>query len=204
MAGHQQQHPIPPQEKGKQSDTIEKIEAPDPETAARIFREAKERLFDVSNWGTISKGISASFVLTDSQGNKKQGPPLEGDHFRIDIPGPGPSAGGGYDWVKVELVEDGPGDREQVTIRVRPSADPRKKEGTAHFFKDDATSSFIVKREDNTVYAEVHGRNEEPNTTSEKITDKIRNTVTGIGAGAGLSTLQWQKLVKGILGSKEP
>lgn len=194
-------HPVPLQQKGRQSDTFEKIEAADSETAARVFQEARRRLLDVSNWGSISNGLSASFTLTDDEGHEKQEPPVKGDHFRIDIPGPGPAAGNGYDWVRVELIEEHPG--RSIMIRVRPSVDPGKKEGTAHFFNQEATSSFIVRREGNTVYAQVHGRNELPNTEGENIADRIRNILTGLSAGAGLSKIQWRKLVKGILEGAE-
>ena len=84
-------------------------------------------------------------------------------------------------------------------MKVRPSEDPVKKEGVAHFLQNQATSSFIVKRKDTIVTAEVHGRNEKPNTSAKKVTDKIRNALVGTAATTGISKIQWQKLVKGIL-----
>ena len=56
-----------------------------------------------------------------------------------------------------------------------------------------------VKLEDDLISAEVHGRNEKPNTSAENLPDKIRNAVVGIGAVAGFAKIQWQKLVKGLL-----
>src|SRR5687768_18515305 len=94
---------IPSQEEGTQADIIETIKASDPQEAKLLFLKARERLFDVARWGNISEGISASFVLTDNNGKSKDGFPETGDHIRIDIPGPGSSAGEGYDWVKVEM-----------------------------------------------------------------------------------------------------
>lgn len=193
---------IPPQEEGNQADIIESIKASDKKEAHRIFLQVRERLFNINRWSDISEGLSASFVLMDKYGNPKQGMPVPGDHFRIDIPGPGSSAGKGYDWVRVELVEDHKeqtGDTESAIIKVRPSEDPVKQEGVAHFFEPDATSSFIVKRESNIISAEVHGRNEKPNTENEKLPDKIRNAVIGTAAAAGIGNIQWQKLVKGLL-----
>lgn len=195
-------HAIPSQDDGSQADIIETIKASDPQEAKLLFLKARERLFDIAHWADISEGLSASFALTDKNGKSKDGFPEAGDHIRIDIPGPGSSAGEGYDWVSVEMVEDkrvSETDWEWSTIKVRPSEDPLKKEGVAHFFESRATSSFIVKREDTIVSAEVHGRNEKPNKESKKITDKIRNTVTGTLATAGLAKIQWQKLVKGLL-----
>lgn len=196
---------LSPQEEGTQSDIVEIIEAADPQEAKLLFLKARERLFDISHWENISEGLSASFDLTDKNGNLKEGFPEKGDHIRIDIPGPGSSAGKGYDWVRVEMIEDkraGDADREWSIIKVRPSEDPVMQEGVAHFFEDRATSSFIVTREDTKLSAEVHGRNEKPNKKSKKLADKIRNTVTGTLATAGIAKIQWQKLVKGLLNIK--
>ncbi|MGZ8558002.1 MAG: hypothetical protein ACXWWC_06715 [Chitinophagaceae bacterium] len=197
---NQNSQAIPAQEEGKQVDITETLKASDREEAKLFFRQARNRLFDIANWSTISKGISASFILTDPLGTPKQGIPAPGDHFRIDIPGPGSLAGEGFDWVRVEMVEDNKvGDSEWAFIKVRPSEDPVKQEGVAHFLQEHATSSFIVKREGNLISAEVHGRNEKPNTETKKVTDKVRNTVIGSLAVVGVATIQWQKLVKGLL-----
>lgn len=198
--------PIPSQEEGKQVDIIEKANASNAEEAKSLFIQSKKRLFDIDSWSDISEGLSASFVLTDQHGKQKKGIPVAGDHFRIDIPGPGSSAGSGYDWVRVELVEDDRDpevDCEWALIRVRPSEDPAKKEGVAHFLEEKATSSFIVRRENNIITAEVHGRNEKPNTHAEKLSDKVRNAVIGSGAVAGFAKIQWEKLAKGLLHAGE-
>ncbi|HKO78739.1 MAG TPA: hypothetical protein VJU78_00015 [Chitinophagaceae bacterium] len=197
---------MPPQQEGKRADIVEKIKASNPEEAKHLFLQSKKRLLDVNHWSDISEGISASFVLTDQYGKQKRGIPEAGDHFRIDIPGPGSSAGRGYDWVRVEMVEDHSDpatDCEWTVIKVRPSEDPSQKEGVAHFFEEKATSSFIVKRENDSISAEVHGRNEKPNTEAEKLPDKIRNAVIGAGALAGFAKIQWEKLVKGLLNKDE-
>ncbi len=193
---------IPVQEEGKQADISETINASGSDEAKLLFLQARNRLFDIDHWSDISKGLSASFVLTDQYGRTKKGIPAVHDHFRIDIPGPGTSAGEGYDWVKVELVEDNidpDSDTEHTLIKVRPSADPAKQEGVAHFLDEHATSSFIVKREGNLITAGVHGRNEKPNTKGKNLSGKIRNKVIGALAVAGVATIQWQKLVKGLL-----
>jgi hypothetical protein len=195
-------HTIPPQQEGAQTDISERLRGATIEEARHFFVRARERLFNVSHWSDISEGISASFVLTDQYGQPKQGRPQPGDHFRIDIPGPGTAAGEGYDWVKVELVEDNTApenETESAVIKVRPSEDPGKQEGVAHFFEPGATSSFIVKRENTTVSAEVHGRNEKPNTETKSLAGKVRNAVIGAAAAAGFANIQWQKLVKGLL-----
>jgi hypothetical protein len=49
----------------------------------------------------------------------------------------------------------------------------------------------------------VHGRNEKPNTNSDAVADKIRNTLVGLGAIAGFSKIQWKNLVKGLIHTAE-
>ena len=97
---------VPPQQEGIKADIIEMRTAADVQEAKLLFLHARERLYDVTRWGDISEGISATFTLTDSSGELKDDFPTPGDHIRIDIPGPGSTAGDGFDWVKVELVED--------------------------------------------------------------------------------------------------
>jgi hypothetical protein len=193
---------IPRQQQGDQADIVETITANTEEEAKALFQIARQRLFDVSHWGDISTGISASFLLTDALGEPKQGDPAPGDHFRISIPGPGSNAGNGYDWVQVEMVEDLQSESESsatAMIRVRPSEHPGKQEGVAHFLDPQATSSFIIRRQQQIVSAEVHGRNEKPNVDAQKIPDKIRNAVVGTAAAKGIGKIQWQKLVRGLL-----
>lgn len=198
-------HSIPPQQEGVQADIIELRTASDVQEAKLLFLKTRERLYDINRWGDISEGISATFLLTDNTGLPREDFPKTGDLVRIDIPGPGTMAGEGYDWVRVEHVEDkrsADNDEEWSVMKVRPSEGPSKKEGVAHFFKNSATSTFIVKRKDAIVSAEIHGRNEKPNTSAKRITDKIRNALVGTAATTGASKIQWQKLAKGLLNMK--
>ena len=191
---------VPPQQEGGKADIVETITAANNLQAKRLFVTARDRLFDIANWGDISRGISASFQLTDKNGSMKNGLPQVGDHIRINIPGPGSSAGEGYDWVRIELVQEGnEANKEFAVIKVRPSAAPEKQKGTAHFFDSAATSSFMVKMEGRHISAEIHGRNEKPNMETEKVTDQIRNFVVGSAATSGFAKIQWQKLAKGLL-----
>lgn len=195
-------HSIPPQQEGFSADIIELVTASDIQEAKLLFLKARQRMYDINRWGDISEGLSASFRLTDNNGLPKEDIPNAGDLIMIDIPGPGSSAGEGYDWVRVELVEDersAGADEEWSVLKVRPSGSPSNTGDTAHFFKNSATSTFIVKRKDATVTAEIHGRNETPNTSASKISDKVRNAIVGSAAASGASKIQWQKLARGLL-----
>jgi hypothetical protein len=127
--------------------------------------------------------------------------PLPGDYFKIDIPGPGPATGDGYDWVRIEAVEEiNNPEVESVLVRVRPASNPQNANpDVAHFFSEEATSNFVVQRTGTRVTAEVHGRNEKPNTAAEALVDKVRNTAVAAGAMTAFSKLQWKNLVNGLV-----
>ena len=139
----------------------------------------------------------------DANGNKLYRRAREGDYLRINIPGPGNKSGEGYDWVRIEQIEftdDESESYEYVAMKVRPCKSPLNHEhATAHFFKNIATSTFMVKRKYNVISAEVHGRNEEPNTDAISTSNKIRNFFVGIGAILGFSKVQWKSLVDGLV-----
>ena len=198
---------VPPQHVGKKLDTENEVNAPSEEEAKGLFQLATQRLLNVNEWDKICGPLSSVFRLTDNGGALKEGQPTPGDHFRIDVPGPGSKTGEGYDWVRVEAIDDhrNPNaDSESVTIKVRPATNPRNSNNdTAHFLSEEATSSFRVAREGRVVRAEVHGRNEVPNTDAEKPIDKVRNAVVGTGAVAGMSNPQWKSLVNGLLEKKK-
>lgn len=199
------EHGVPEQYKGKKLDVDNEVRLSSMEEAQQVFHVAAGRLLDVNEWAEICGPASADFALTDERGNPVHRDPVPGDFFRIDVPGPGPASGDGYDWVRIEYLEDlrNPGaSEESITMRVRPAPSPQNpSHDTAHFFSPEATSSFRVIRNGNVVRAEVHGRNEVPNTTVDTNADKIRNAVVGTGAIAGLSTPQWKSLVNGLLES---
>ncbi len=70
-----------------------------------------------------------------------------GDCVQIDIPGPGPASGEGYDWVRIEALEDNSpaSDEESCGMRVRSCKDPNiNSDDTAHVFTSDATSTFLI------------------------------------------------------------
>jgi hypothetical protein len=203
MDSNEKDNLIPSQRVGSRLDTSHEFKAETEHEAKMVFRMAADRLLNVNVWEKICGSMSAKFFLTDKSGNLVNRAAKAGDHFKIDIPGPGPSAGDGYDWVEVEAMDDHrnpSGPEESLTIRVRPSPSPANETtDTAHFFKDDATSSFRVRRVGRRVIAEVHGRNEVPNTNVKATPDKIRNAVVGSGAVAGMSKPQWKNLVAGLL-----
>jgi hypothetical protein len=158
-------------------------------------------------WHNLPGFEGATFELEKVERSDESGIMQTADFIKIDIPGPGPHGGGGFDWVIAETIEEN-FDLEadnSFAIRLRPSVAPDNKKSTvaAHFFKDKATSTFIVKRIHKTVSVSYHGRNEVPNLQGASLFDKIRNAFVSLGALAGLSKAQWTLLIEGLLEDKK-
>jgi len=196
---------IPKHRAGAKSDTSHSKHYKSREEALAAFQVAKNKLLNVSKWHDYAGSASADFKLTDRNGNTVTRLAKKGDYFRINIPGPGSEAGNGYDWVEIIAIKEDfekESDTEFIMLQVHPVPDPKNNdESTAHFFKEDATSTFIVNRKKLIVTAEVHGRNEKPNTNTENIIDKIRNFFVALGASLGFSKIQWKSLAVGLIES---
>lgn len=193
---------IPPHQSGKAVDVEDSVSFPTEEEAVHFFKVLKKRLLTVHRWHEYAGDGSAVFELTDPEGKPVNRPPQKGDFFKIDIPAPGSQGGEGYDWVQVEeIAEEATGLGEFASIRVRPSGSPLKTSSQVdHFFTDEATSNFIIRREGKKLTAGVYGRNEKPNlAATDNLFDKLRNAVVGAGSIGLFSKLQWKSLVSGWL-----
>jgi hypothetical protein len=194
---------VPQQHTGAATNTVFSIMLPSLEESKERYRLAKARLLDVNHWHDFAGPLSASFTLTDESGREVDHPAQEGDHIRINLPGPGSKTGDGYDWVAIEQIEDkttSSGKTAYAAIRVRPSVNPQQWHGkVAHFYDPAATSSFVVELNGRCVKASVYGRNEKPNIAPSGFWDKVRNTLVAISASLGLSKPQWKSLVKGFV-----
>lgn len=197
---------IPKQFIGTQTGATSKIKVDTRHEALLVFKAAKERLLDINNWEKICGAGSASFTHTDKNGELLQNAmPKIGHLIRIKLPAPSNPEGDGYDWVRIEAFEENKSlvsDSEIYGFRVRPVESPtNRSQTTAHFYTDDATSTFLVIRYSHTVYALERGKNEVPNDSNSWIAN-LRNKVIAITAMMGLSKNQWKKLTDGILDIK--
>jgi hypothetical protein len=194
---------VPPQTEGAKKDISHTVTTTDLNDAQKLFFIARNRLLDINHWSDICGAGSAEFSLTNQNGDLLNRTAEKGNFIKISIPGPGNASGEGHDWVYIEAVEDksdATGPLETIALRVRPAKKPTDKgENISHFFTDDATSSFIVMRENNEITAAVYGRNEKPNTTTDNIKDKLRNAAVATSAVLGLANIQWNNLVKGLI-----
>ena len=194
---------IPEQKKGMQTGASSEVEADTKAEAVKIFQRARQRLLDINNWQEFAGEGGAEFRLTNIRGNVVHRAPQVGDLVRIDLPGPGPKAGDGYDWVRIEAIEDNSDPQaefESCAFRTRPFKHPLKPDDEVkHFYTDEATSSFVVERLGNKVRAYEAGRNEKANTEASEVYDKVRNAMVATGARMGISIIQWKALVTGFL-----
>jgi hypothetical protein len=194
---------IPQQHEGGKKDIEHRVTAADENDARKRFYIARNRLININGWQALAGALSAKFTLADQRGNKVDRTAEINDYIKIDLPARKHAEGDGHDWVMVEAIEDksdADGSYEIFALRVRPVSDPKKKgENVAHFFDDAATSTFMIERQGKEITAAVFGRNETPNTETHNLIDKIRNAVIGTTAIMGLSNIQWNNLVKGLL-----
>jgi hypothetical protein len=198
---------IPEHHEGSAVNVEDSVAFESEEEAKRFYQQLKERLLHINAWHRFAGTLSADFKLTDQNGNEVERKPQKGDFFKINIPAPGIQTGEGYDWVQIEeIVEDAEDVDECTSIRVRPASSPVNADpDVAHFYTDEATSNFIVKREGTKVTAGVYGRNEKPNVKeADSLLDKLRNAVVGTGGVTAFSKLQWKALVSGLLESPCP
>jgi hypothetical protein len=194
---------VPEQNEGRKITAEATTEFANAIQATEFYDEAKQRLLFVHNWHKIAGWLSADFQLTDDGGREVDRLAQKGDHFRIDITGPGSKAGEGYDWARVEEVKEiNTEDVDSVAILVRPASNPQTTNpNVAHFFAEKSTSTFVVTREKNKVTASIYDRNIEANEETKQPLDKFRNALVGLGAKHGFSKLQWQALVEALIKS---
>lgn len=192
---------IPEHYKGKKADTISEETFDCEEAAANHFQTVKQRFLNVNGWRDVAGEATANFSVFTVRGEQVNRPPQEGDYLRIEIPAPDNEAGEGADWVQVKRVMQNNIPGEQfMYMEVHPSQNPLTPEDeTAHFFDEEASSTFIIRQLGNKVIAEVHGRNETPNNEDISLKDKIRNTLVAIGAMLGFSKIQWKSLTNGLV-----
>ena len=195
---------IPENQTGEFFNSQSSIELPNTDEAKAFFKIVKQRLLDINSWHKIAGNFTANFQLTDKEGNEVNRIITKGDYFKINIPGPGSIAGQGYDWVHVEDVKVvSEGEVESVGIRVRPAPNPKTdSKEIAHFYSEDSTSNFIVTREGKKITSGIYDRNVKPNKDANLV-DKTRDMIVGLGAIAGFSKFQWDKLTTGLL-EREP
>lgn len=173
---------------------------PDEATAIQEFERSKKKLFDVNEWSNMS-GINSSFQLYDNRGRRSTSKQPElGYYIKIVLPGTTMD-----NWVKITDIHV---EENLAEFIVHPSEQPKELgEGEAeveHFFIKEASSTFRVKREGNTIYGYEIGKNEGINNQGEEAGERaLINTLIAEGGWAGVQALQWDKLTKYLVHLEE-
>ena len=191
---------IPGQFEGRSLDCYKSVALTSERQARLFYEQVKARLLDINNWNEVAALPSATFTIKDANGRTADRPVREGDHVRIDIPGPGLPSSDGYDWVRVVAIsETRKSEGMSIILTLRPAPDPTKDlPDTAHFFTRIASSSILLEQVDKHIYLHYAGRNEVINTDNASMMDNLRNFMVGIGAKLGASFPQWQALIEGL------
>ncbi|KKL96180.1 hypothetical protein LCGC14_1847050, partial [marine sediment metagenome] len=175
---------IPQQTKGEFNDVVNMFCANSEKEAFDAYQILENRLTAVNDWHELSDKVKTSFSLFSANGTKNTSDLDNGNHIRIDIPGIGNPSGSGYDWTEITEVQTSSANAKDpfflITIKPCPAPDS-KNDSVAHFYTDDSTNTFIVRKLGNCIYAEVHGRNEMENTSDVPIKDSVRNKAVAIG-----------------------
>ena len=189
---------LPPRREGAHHDTVSMrcLE----QDADDAYARAVDHFYAVNRWGELNDSMRTAFQLFDGDGRAVDRRPVEGDRIRIDVAGPGSPSAGGYDWVEITGIETGPPPAGFHAITIRPCAPPDKPDGAvAHFYNDKSSNTFVLRRLDNCLLAEVHGRNEVPNTSDVPLLDRARNELLSLAGRVGLGRIQWQDWADGLL-----
>ncbi|WP_312135115.1 hypothetical protein [Sphingobacterium sp.] len=195
-------HYIPPQREGKQLDIKESSTFDSASSAKGFYKVAKDRMLNINQWFEIASLPASTFKHLNPNGQQSSRLPEHGDYIKIDIPGPGLSSTCGFDYVRIETLEETQTEEvDTITMTVRPSEAPGNPsdQETKHFFKNVSTSTFQIKRTGNLVEACYYGRNEVINLDLSSLLDRFRNLVVAIGAKLGGSYPQWKSLIAGFI-----
>ena len=194
---------VPEQFRGAANDLQEERKADTDARAILVYERAVSRLLNPACWKDVAGELGVEFCQMDANGRPLEGMLEEGDFIRIDLPGPGPGAGEGYDWVQVILVEKDEDARSSVkraALQVMSAPEPGTSDPeAAHFFERGATSTFMLEREGSVVRSRYFGRNEVSNDKTDDAGDNVRNSIVSSAAKLGISRIQWNSLLKGLL-----
>lgn len=166
--------------------------------ALEKFRLLKQSLLNINRWNINSGKNPTKFFLYDENLGDKSSMAEENDLVKIKIPAPANKVGNGFDWVKIiKIKEIDNNDFQAILIRMKPHYCPENKDKKiAHFYTNDATSTFILAKENKAIQLSVHGRNEIPNIKNIGFINSLRNYFVAKGGIFGGSKIQWQDFVE--------
>jgi hypothetical protein len=160
----------------------------------------REKLFHIDEWREAS-GVS-DFTLFDENGAPVDHKEIRDGYFiRIYLPGTLK-----YDWVKIVDIYDSD---DEIVVTVRPSFDPTLKDPdhpvTSHFFTDEATNNFCLRRTGPKLEFYVIGLGEKSNISDTGgVLETVRNfAAANFGRYLGIQKGEWTKFCESFLEKEE-
>lgn len=192
---------IPKQNKGKLCDSLFSVEIDAKSSPNDEFETFKKRLFNINSWAEYSGREKAEFSHVDIHGNALDRDPSNGDLIKIKVPGLFNFFESGYDWVQIQNLEiKNNSEAKWIVFQLIPCTCPNtSNKNIAHFLTNDSSNTFILIEKLGIIQFSVHGRNELPNCEKTKFWHRCRNKLVANGGFLGLSKMQWQSLVEGLL-----
>lgn len=179
---------------GKRESSFEHVRDFADEAQARAqFEKAKTRLLNPNQWKKLGPGLAAAdFKLyCDDRRKAKEGAPEVGDFLKIRLPDLGPHV-----WCRVESLDQKP---DSLEVVVRPSPDPRENDpDIAHFFSEQTTNHFQLRRQGNQLVSRVVGRAEALNQTGH-FGERLLSAVRLKGAWLGAKKPQWRSFTRKLI-----
>ena len=196
-------HPnIPRQLKGGCHDIVSMHCANTIDIAKDQFEQLQERLQSVNLWDTYSNKVKTKFVLFDPIKNQPTQELKIGNFIKIDIPGPGNPSGSGFDWTEIIDIQIGKESEDHpffaFTIKPCPAPDSND-ETVAHFYNEESSNTFVVRKMGTCIYVEIHGRNQIENTSDAPLLDILRNKAVALGSKYGIGNLNWIGFASALL-----
>jgi hypothetical protein len=185
---------VPVNKKGSENDAAAFLICHSETEAFDRFRILSQNLLKINSWKVFAGKNPAEFYIYNMDNLNKYVLAKENDLVKIKIPAPENKLGNGFDWVvvhKIETIEKK--DLIAILLEMKPHSCPEKSDkNTAHFYKKDASSTFILAKKDKTIQFSIHGRNEIPNIGKVGFINTCRNFFVASGGIFGGSKLQWQ------------
>ncbi|MEG2078783.1 hypothetical protein [Chryseobacterium sp.] len=185
------QYLVPINTKGSENNAATFLICPSENEALEKFQKFSQNLLKINEWNVkAGKNPTDFFIYNKDKSQSVQ----ENDLVKIKIPAPENKLGNGFDWVivrKIHMIEKR--DLKVCLLQIKPHSCPENSKGMlAHFYKDDASITFILAKKNNIVQFTIHGRNEIPNTKKIGFLNSCRNFFVANGGIFGGSKIQWQ------------
>ncbi|QTV05565.1 hypothetical protein [Faecalibacter bovis] len=194
---------IPKHEKGNNRDTIV-FKTSAIELASSNFVFIKQRLLNVNNWGNFCTKTPVEFKVYDSNCSLNEGYVNLNDYIKIQIDLPTFSRRLSElvsDWVEVVRIEEHTDSNSAYFLmQLAPIECPSKEtKEIEHFYSNNATKTFILYRNNQTISLSIHGRNEEVNFKVKSKTKAFRNFLVANFGVIGIDNYLWNDFAIKIL-----